>query len=156
MSKRPLMVSIVLVAGLALAGCTGGSAEPTPSATAGGATRTPTPTSATPTESAPPSVSPSATPTPTPTTPPVAWTPERAYAACIDFHRDKTAADGLDPDSATWNPYSPEAVRQNGAEWLVDLIGTVKDPDGNQYDGIFSCTVGGTPAAPAVSESAGM
>jgi hypothetical protein len=154
MSKRPLMVSIVLVAGLALAGCTGGSAEPTPSATAGGATRTPTPSSAPPTASVPPSESPSATPTPT--TPAAAWTPERAYAACIEFHRDKTAADGLDPDSATWNPYSPEVVRQSGSEWLVDLIGTVKDPDGNQYDGIFSCTVGGTPAAPAVSESAGM
>ncbi|RWZ51089.1 hypothetical protein ELQ90_09865 [Labedella phragmitis] len=148
------MVSIVLVAGLALAGCTGGSPEPTRSATAGGTTRTPTPSSADPSESAPPSTSPSATPTPT--TPAVAWTPERAYAACIDFHRDKTAADGLDPDSATWNPYSPEVVRQSGSEWLVDLIGTVTDPDGNQYDGIFSCTVGGTPAAPAVSESAGM
>lgn len=153
MSKRALVVTVALAAGIALAGCTGGSAEPTSSPTAGGPTPTrtaPTPTS---TPSAP--ATPTPTPTPTPTTP-ASWTGEGAYAACVAFHREKTAADGLDPDSATWNPYSPDVVRRSGSEWLVDLIGTVEDEDGNVYDGIFSCTVGGTPAAPSVSESAGM
>ncbi|RWZ59241.1 hypothetical protein ELQ92_13340 [Labedella populi] len=152
MSKRAVMAAVVLAAGIALAGCTSGSPEPSSSPSAGGSTPTrPTPTATAPT----PSVTATPAPTPTPTSP-ASWTAESAYAACVAFHRDKTAADGLDPDSASWNPYSPDVVRQNGSEWLVDLIGTVEDDDGNVYDGIFSCTVGGTPAAPSVSESAGM
>lgn len=153
MSKRALVVAVALAAAIALTGCAPESPEPTRSPTVG--SPTPTSPSTTPTPTAAPSVTATPTPTAAPTTP-ASWTGETAYAACIAFHREKTAADGLDPDAATWNPYSPDVARQNGSVWLVDLIGTVEDPDGNVYDGIFSCTVGGTPAAPAVSESAGM
>lgn len=152
MLKRPLLVSMALAAGIALAGCAGGSPAPTPTTTAGSQTATrPTPT-ATPTTSAP-----TETPEPTPTeAAPESWTGEKAYAACIAFHREKTTADGYDPDSATWNPYSADVVRKTGSEWTVDLLGKVTDENGTAYDGIFSCVVSGTPSAPKVTEFTGM
>jgi hypothetical protein len=143
MDKRPLLVTAALAAVIALAGCGNG--------TAGSAgTDTPTPsasTSATPSSPAP--TTPGATETPAPG---AAWTAETAYDACLAFHREKTTADGFDPDASTWNPFTPEVVRQNGADWTVDLVGTVKGEDGKTYDGVFSCLVSGTPAAPDVSE----
>ncbi len=152
MLKRPLLVSMALAAGIALAGCGAGEAEPTPtpSATAGGPS---TPTS---TPSPTPTPSRTATPAPSPTTAPDAWTGEKAYAACIAFYREKTAADGLDPDAATWDSYSPDVVQKNGAEWTVSLVGTVEDDEGNVYDGAFACTVAGTPSSPKVTESTGI
>lgn len=147
MDKRPLLVTAALAAVIALAGCGNGAAgsagtdAPTPSAS----------TSATPSSPAPstPGATPSATEAPVPG---AAWTAETAYDACLAFHREKTEADGFDPDASTWNPFSPEVARQNGADWTVDLIGTVKGEDGETYDGVFSCLVSGTPAAPDVSE----
>lgn len=152
MLKRPLLVSMALAAGIALAGCTGGSPAPTPTTTAGSQTATrPTPT-ATPTTAAP-----SETPEPTPTqAAPEAWTGEKAYAACIAFHREKATADGYNPDAADWNPYSADVARKSGSDWLVDLIGTVTDRNGTTYEGVFSCIVSGTPSAPKVTESAGL
>jgi hypothetical protein len=143
MDKRPLLVTAALAAVIALAGCGNGTAgsvgtdTPTPSAS----------TSATPSSPAP--TTPGATDTPVPG---AAWTAETAYDACLAFHREKTTADGFDPDASTWNPFTPEVARQNGADWTVDLIGTVKGDDGETYDGVFSCLVSGTPAAPDVSE----
>jgi hypothetical protein len=143
MDKRPLLVTAALAAVIGLAGCGNGTAgsvgtdTPTPSAS----------TSAAPTSPAP--ATPGATDTPAPG---AAWTAETAYDACLAFHREKTTADGFDPDASTWNPFTPEVVRQNGPDWTVDLIGTVKGEDGETYDGVFSCLVSGTPAAPDVSE----
>jgi hypothetical protein len=96
---------------------------------------------------------PTASAPPAPTTPPeeVAWTAETAFAACIAFH-----GQAYGPGSATWDPYSPGAVRQEGGAWLVDLSGTVDGGDGAAVQGYFSCTVSGTPAAPQVSELAGL
>lgn len=151
MDKRPLLVTSALAVVLALAGCGAGGSGATPSPT-----RTPsaTATSPAPTSSATPTPLTPTSPTPSPD-PAAAWTGETAYAACIDFHRQKTTADGFDPDASTWNPYSPESARQSGGQWTVDLIGTVEGEDGATYDGVFSCVVAGTPASPSVSESIG-
>jgi hypothetical protein len=149
MDKRPLLVTSVLAAVIALAGCGNGAVD-----AAGTAGPTPSASATTPA----PSVTASATATPSSTTTPVpgaVWSGETAYAACIAFHREKTAADGFDPDASTWNAYSPEVARRSGDQWTVDLIGTVKGEDGATYDGVFSCLVGGTPAAPEVSEFTG-
>lgn len=145
MDKRPVLMTAALAVVLGLAGC-----APEPTAT--GPTETPT-TSA---SSMPgsPAPSPSATPTPTPT-PAAAWTGETAYDACVAFQREKSVADGFDPDGSQWNAYSPGAVQQNGAQWTVDLIGTVTGESGETFDGVFSCLVAGTPDAPEISEYAG-
>lgn len=143
MDKRPMLVIPALAAMIALAGCGNGAAG---SASTDGPAPSPSTTSAPPT-STPPTSTPPATPAPG-----AAWTGETAYAACLAFHREKTAAEGYDPDASTWNAYSPAVARQNGAQWIVDLIGTVTGDDGVVYEGAYSCLVAGTPAAPVVSE----
>lgn len=140
------MVAPAVALAIALSGCGQGAA---------GSGATPGPTSAgsgTPSSTA---QAPTSTPTPSSTPPPASdgeWTGETAYAACVAFHREKTAADGYDPDASTWNPYSPEVAKQDGGKWIVELTGTVTSEDGTVYDGVYSCLVSGTPADPDVSE----
>lgn len=147
MDKRTMLVIPALAAMLALAGCGNGTAG-----TASTNSPTPSATSPAPTPSATPTATPTATPSSTAPAPGASWTGETAYAACVAYHREKTTADGFDPDASTWNAYSPEVARQNGGQWIVDLIGKVKGEDGTTYDGVFSCLVTGTPAAPSVEE----
>lgn len=146
-TQRPIIVTSAVALAIALAGCGDGAAGPraTPGPTPA-ASGTPTSTAAAPS---------SAPPTPSTALPPGSdeeWTGETAYAACVAFQREKTAADGYDPDASTWNPYSPEVAKQDGGKWIVELTGTVTSEDGTVYDGVYSCLVSGTPSDPDVSE----
>lgn len=157
--KRSVIVGIIpLTAMFVLSGCT---TEPTPTPTSSQAAPTPSP-SANASDSASPPSTPSSNPveSPDPANPGAgasAWTGQTAYDACVEFQLDVIEKDGYDPDDLTLDPYEDNGmVRQNGADWVVDISGKVHDDaDGKDHTTYISCTVSGTPESPKVENLPG-
>ncbi|KQS22697.1 hypothetical protein [Frigoribacterium sp. Leaf186] len=162
MTKRALLT--VFTAGavvLALAACTGGDAEPTPTLSSFTPTSTASPaapdTGAETTTPTPPSDDPSAgdptddgsaaveTPVPVPADQADGWTDARAYDAC---RNEATRSQGSD---YRWNDRSSQILVQGSAGRSIDVAGLYSGGDVGVANVVYRCVVGGTPDAPQLS-----